>query len=314
MDRAINGPKGSDPPATSFSTIKLNPYHNTEECLSVNGIPEVTLDDTTSSFKEYGDLIRKMIKTSEETQISLLNELKNMFSFEKIDGVVKAKLREDLNNYNLDKISKRCRDIIINMYIDCEQDFIKGLDIYQAIVEELKYDLLSKEEGLPNEQKIDIKDIIRDSESLSQVDDDGKENYSKSSNEELKRLIAENDEQFNSLFENALKYDKPELIKLKQEIKDMIDQGKPDTELENKFNSLKKLMYEKDNEKSKKMDSTQIEDKDQFSTLAFEGARQSQITQSPEWRKRDIDSLITILKGFQKIYPLMVEIKNKKKQ
>ena len=314
LDRAINGPKGSDPPATSFSTIKLNPYHNTEECLSVNGIPEVTLDDTTSTFKEYGDLIRKMIKTSEETQISLLNELKNMFSFEKIDGVVKAKLREDLNNYNLDKISKRCRDIIINMYIDCEQDFIKGLDIYQAIVEELKYDLLSKEKGLPNEQKLDIKDIIRDSESLSQVDDDGKENYSKSSNEELKRLIAENDEQFNSLFENALKYDKPELIKLKQEIKDMIDQGKPDTELENKFNSLKKLMYEKDNEKSKKMDSTQIEDKDQFSTLAFEGARQSQITQSPELRKEDIDSLITILKGFQKIYPLMVEIKNKKKQ
>ncbi len=72
-------------------------------------------------------------------------------------------------------------------------------------------------------------------------------------------------------------------------------------------------MYEKDNEKSKKMDSTQIEDKDQISTLPFEDARQSQITQSPELRKRDIDSLITILKGFQKIYPLMEEIKNKKK-
>ena len=50
----------------------------------------------------------------------------------------------------------------------------------------------------------------------------------------------------------------------------MIDQGKPDTELEDKFNSLKKLMYEKDNEKSKKMDSTQIEDKDQISTLPVE--------------------------------------------
>jgi hypothetical protein len=313
LDIAINGPKGSDPPATSFSTIKLNPYHNTEECLSTNGLPEVKLDDTTSAFKEYGDLIRKMIKTSEETQTSLLIELKKMFSFEKVDGVVKAKLREDLNSYNLDKISKTCRDIIINMYIDCEQDFIKGLDIYQAIVEDLKYDLLSKEEGLPDEQKLDIKDIIRDSESLSQVDDDGKENYSKSSNEELKRLIVEEDEQFNSLFENALKYDNPELIKLKQEIKDMIDQDKPDTELENKFNSLKKLMYEKDNEKSKKMDSTQIENDDQISTLPFEGAPgQSEITQSPELRKRDIDSLITILKGFQKIYPLMIEIKNKK--
>ncbi len=61
--------------------------------------------------------------------------------------------------------------------------------------------------------------------------DDGKENYSKSSNEELKQLIKEDDEKFNSLFEGALKYDNPELKKLKQEIKDMIDQGKPDTEL-----------------------------------------------------------------------------------
>ena len=91
----------------------------------------------------------------------------------------------------------------------------------------------------------------------------------------------------------------------------MIDQGKHDTELEYKFNSLK-LMYEKDNEKSKKMDPTQIEDKDQISTLPYEGARQSEITQSPELRKRDIDSLITILKGFQKIYPLMEEIKIRK--
>ena len=54
------------------------------------------------------------------------------------------------------------------MYIDCEQDFIKGLDIYQSIVEDLKYDLLNKEEGLPDE-KLDIEDIIRDSESLSQL-------------------------------------------------------------------------------------------------------------------------------------------------
>ena len=312
LDIAINGPNGSNPPANSFSTIKLNPYHNTQECLSANGLPEVKLDDTTSAFKDYGDLIRKMIKTSEETQLSLLAELKNMFSFEKENGVIKAKLQDDLNQYNLDKISKRCRDIIINMYIDCENDFIKGLDIYQAIIEDLKYDLLNKEDGLPDENKLEVQDILKEIGSLSDNDDSGVENYSKSSNDQLRSLIENNDEQFNSLFEGALKYDQTDLKNLKAEIKNMIDQNKPPDEIEKNLNMLKKLMYEKDNEKSKKSSSSPLENESQYSTLPYDGAPgESQRTQSPELRKRDLDSLTTILKGFQKIHPLLVEIKNK---
>ena len=110
-------------------------------------------------FKEYGELIRKMIKTSEETQVELLGELKQLFSFEKENGEVKAKLQENLNDYKLNKISKKCRDIIINMYINCEKDFIQGLNIYQSIIEDLKAnDILNNNQGLPNETPIEIDD------------------------------------------------------------------------------------------------------------------------------------------------------------
>ena len=48
------------------------------------------------------------------------------------------------------------------MYIDCEEDFIKGLEIYQAIVEDLKYDILSKDDGLPNEKSFEMQNFVKD--------------------------------------------------------------------------------------------------------------------------------------------------------
>merc|ERR1711871_877811 len=128
------------------------------------------------------------------TQVALLGELKQLFSFEKENGEVKAKLQEDLNDYKLNKISKKCRDIIINMYINCEKDFIQGLKIYQAIIEDLQANkILNKDGVLPNEEAIEIDDedekiSIDEFNSLSDFDNENNENYSKKNTEYLKNL------------------------------------------------------------------------------------------------------------------------------
>ena len=255
LDKAINGTKGSNPPPTSFSTIKLNPYHNTEECMSPNGLPEALIDDTSSMFKEYGELIRKMITTSEKTQVELLGELKQLFSFEKENGEVKAKLQENLNDYKLNKISKKCRDIIINMYIDCEKDFIKGLNIYQSIVEDLKAnDILNNNQGLPNETPIEIDDEepIQDSKrnKLSERDKEEQLNYSNKEPEELKSLIQYEDPNFNNLFKDDKKYDNDDLKDLKEKIKVLIENNENNNKINEKILEFKEKMLTIDKKKA----------------------------------------------------------------
>ena len=321
LDIAINGIKGSDPPATDFSTIKLNPFHNMDECKSSDGLPEALIDDTSTSFKDYGELIRKMIKTSEETQVALLGELKQMFSFEKENGDLKAKLQEDLNQYKLDKISKRCRDIIINMYINCEEDFIKGLEIYQAIVEELKYDILEDRGEILSEKPIEIQDIFNDISDLSSTDDGGNENYSKSPVDDIKKLIESNDVDFNSLFQAGLKYDDPELKKIKEDVRNLIEQDKNKIEINAKIDALIRAMFRKDYEKSKKIkgefkeEQSEIEiDESTDYTPPFSDALPEEYrTQTPENKKNDIENLLKYLKHIKKILPLLKEINNKRK-
>ena len=321
LDKAINGPKGSDPPATSFSTIKLNPYHNTEECKLSNGLPEALIDDTSSMFKEYGELIRKMIKTSEETQVELLGELKKLFSFEKENGEVKAKLQENLNDYKLNKISKKCRDIIINMYINCEKDFIQGLNIYQSIIEDLKAnDILNNNQGLPNETPIEIDDEEKKSDSeekkLSERDSYNKINYSNKEVEDLKSLIQYDDADFNSLFKNEKKYDNDELKKLKNEIKKLIEDKGKEQIINYRILELKAKMYNIDKNESVLKDDDDDEGDDAESDYvkeleyAAQDAETTSIRRQEKFDKDTINNTITTLESFKTLIPLMKKFKS----
>ncbi len=321
LDKAINGPKGSDPPATSFSTIKLNPYHNTEECKLSNGLPEALIDDTSSMFKEYGELIRKMIKTSEETQVELLGELKKLFSFEKENGEVKAKLQENLNDYKLNKISKKCRDIIINMYINCEKDFIQGLNIYQSIIEDLKAnDILNNNQGLPNETPIEIDDEEKKSDSeekkLSERDSYNKINYSNKEVEDLKSLIQYDDADFNSLFKNEKKYDNDELKKLKNEIKKLIEDKGKEQIINDRILELKAKMYNIDKNESVLKDDDDDEGDDAESDYvkeleyAAQDAETTSIRRQEKFDKDTINNTITTLESFKTLIPLMKKFKS----
>ena len=318
LDKAINGSKGSDPPATSFSTIKLNPYHNTEECRLSNGLPEALIDDTSSMFKEYGELIRKMIKTSEETQVELLGELKQLFSFEKENGEVKAKLQENLNDYKLNKISKKCRDIIINMYINCEKDFIQGLNIYQSIIEDLKAnDILNNNQGLPNETPIEIDDEekTQDSEAkkLSDLDDENNQNYSNKEPQELKSIIvADDNTEFNNLFSNGNKYDHNYLKDLKNEIKELINKNENDKKINEKLLELKAKMYKIDEDKSAHKDDdgdeNEGESDDEEKLDAMQNMESYYTADAVKFDKDTIERVITTLESFETLIPLMKDL------
>ena len=88
-------------------------------------------------FKAYADHIKTMMQHTEESQDKLLKQIDLLFTFD-VDVVTGKRLtviRPDLTDNDLQKIVENTRNIIVNLYITCEEDFLKGLNIFEAIVE-----------------------------------------------------------------------------------------------------------------------------------------------------------------------------------
>jgi hypothetical protein len=69
-------------------------------------------------------------------QNKLMDILNKMFVTQKNKIRVNPKLSEHL----LDEIVVETRTLIINLYLSCEKDYARGLNIYEAIVEKKIFD------------------------------------------------------------------------------------------------------------------------------------------------------------------------------
>ena len=123
-----------------FSQIKLKDFHNQQLCQasdspwtkSQSGKPGNKL------FKSYAKHVAQMIKNNDENEKHLLNIIEQLFSFW-IDPKTREKkitLNPKLNYKRLDKLIQPTREKIIKLYIDCEKDFQKGLNLLEAIVKD----------------------------------------------------------------------------------------------------------------------------------------------------------------------------------
>jgi len=131
--------KGSPLPSiTKFSQIPLKAFHKQELCKDPNS-PWTKVYRGNSSeklFSEYAEHLKNMISKSQEREKALLSIIKEIFSFW-VDPQKKEKvltINPKLNNTSLQELVVKTRKIIIDLYINCEKDFQKGLKIYEAIV------------------------------------------------------------------------------------------------------------------------------------------------------------------------------------
>jgi hypothetical protein len=82
------------------------------------------------------------MKTSEENYNELINILNSIFviQFNKNTNHKEITINPNLNMEKLNEIIKNTRSIIIKLYINCEEDFVKGIEIYTAIAEKQNFD------------------------------------------------------------------------------------------------------------------------------------------------------------------------------
>jgi hypothetical protein len=129
-----------DVPATvtTFSDIPLKAYHLSPGC-QANGPFTTAYKGTVKDklFKTYADHTRKMLKDTEDNQNKLLAIIDQLFVFN-VNPVSKERevtIKMGLTEKALSDIVEETRKIIVNLYIKCEQDFLTGLEIFEAIVE-----------------------------------------------------------------------------------------------------------------------------------------------------------------------------------
>ena len=120
-----------------FADIKMHDYHNRELCKSKDNPWNQPIEvEDTSLFQNYAEHIRTMIQHNEDNEKKLIDILHKLFNIRNDETTQEliVSINVNLNNNNLTELVEAARKTILQLYIDCEVDFQKGLDLLEAII------------------------------------------------------------------------------------------------------------------------------------------------------------------------------------
>jgi hypothetical protein len=149
--KAFTGAKEVPSEITSFSSIPLVQFHKSVYCMKkpepmaandpdakkYNKFAEsIKGPSDNKMFQEYGKHTNEMLKNAQANQNMLIGVIDKLFIF-RINPKTKEKeisINPELNDEKLDQITEETRNLIISLYIKCEQDFQRGLTLFETIV------------------------------------------------------------------------------------------------------------------------------------------------------------------------------------
>ena len=167
----FTGEKEMDPKIKSFSDIKLkdarkdinfcdgNKGEFIEKHLNKN-------DKNDKLFIAYSKNIRDMINRASSKQNELLSIINNLFTFvdDPYSKNKNIRINPELTEQLLHKEVERARKIIIELYVTCETDYVKGIQLYEAIVEKKILETLKNQEKSLKREKEKMIQETRDFE------------------------------------------------------------------------------------------------------------------------------------------------------
>jgi len=122
-----------------------------------------------SLFVKYAQNLRKMISFVNDKQSNLINIIDDLFVVynDPVTGKKHIRINPELNMSSLDNIITTAREIIVELYLTCQQDYEEGIKIYEAIVESLAIKMVEKQiNNLENlkEELINFNDFSKPNE------------------------------------------------------------------------------------------------------------------------------------------------------
>lgn len=137
------------PEITKFSDIKLRNYQKTERCAFRKS--SVSFRGNNQLFYNYANNLKKMIRTANKNQQALLSVVNQLFVYtnedddkeenqdenkEEEDKPQQIRISPELTETKLQELVVHTRALIIKLYLTCEMDYVNGLKMYEAIVEQ----------------------------------------------------------------------------------------------------------------------------------------------------------------------------------
>jgi len=136
----FTGNSGLPPGITKFSDIKLRDYHRMPKCQGSAPLFEekYTGPLTNKLFNNYAENLKKMIQTSNKNQEALLDIINQIFVYttDPQSGKKQIRVNPSLTEERLQEIVIETRSLIIKLYLTCEIDYVNGLKMYEAIVDQ----------------------------------------------------------------------------------------------------------------------------------------------------------------------------------
>jgi len=136
---AFTGNDVMPPEITRFSDIKLRDFNSLKGCQGANSSlkNKYTINKNDKLFAEYAKNTQNMILTASTNQSKLLDVINELFTYviDPYSGKQKIRVNPKLTDESLQKCVEKTRKLIIDLYVNCEMDYVKGIKLYEAIVE-----------------------------------------------------------------------------------------------------------------------------------------------------------------------------------
>ena len=152
------------PEITRFSDIKLRDYHKMDKCQGKEPLFEKKYKGslTNKLFNDYAKNLKQMIQNTNKNQEILLSIINQIFVYTIDPQTNKKQIRINplLSEERLQEIVIETRALIIKLYLNCEMDYVNGLKMYEAIVEQKI--LETSQNQVANLKKISEQLIVED--------------------------------------------------------------------------------------------------------------------------------------------------------
>jgi len=121
----------------TFADIKLEGYADDALCTTQVKDTDVKFGpENDAVFKKYANHLNQTISKTFSKYDLLLIILKEIFEFTINEKTKKTnvRLKKNLSETKINELFSKTREIISQLYIDCQNDFVKGINLYKSIV------------------------------------------------------------------------------------------------------------------------------------------------------------------------------------
>ncbi len=141
-------------PAASGNTVRAT-YMDPTKCTEENvKLMETALEEgmkkkqgwmsTSSVENTYIEHLATMKKNIEKAEEKIAGILEKIFTFDREDN--KYTIHPDLNEVSIVDVMKETRELISGMYIQCEEDYLEALKLYEALIDDTLLEQLIRKE------------------------------------------------------------------------------------------------------------------------------------------------------------------------